>query len=304
MLFWGGFIGTTGLPANVYTPVKLTLPESNIIDYQPTTSGCLIVCASGRVYASGYGILSGTFNEFDYNAAFQPIGATSISGGFVLSHGSPERTAYVLAKNFTPILRTISASPMTNSTTITDETGIRFSAYLRADSTLDISDRTSAAVNEDGTSMISGLTTTTDGLGRVEIFERNAVGDYTPSDTVKSCTPEFLRSVKDSNKDKRTSFGQSVSLTGAIGHRWAAVGAPEAYDGKGFVWVWRIDERDSRSPDSYIIMGDRLAAGFGSKVRIFTDDSTGTMMLNVKDKNGRTAAYARTGPRTSPFVRV
>jgi len=133
LLFWGGFVGQSGLPTNIYKPTKLTLPESGVIDYQPNTSGCLVVFKSGNVYAYGYSIIDNNNAPDTFSSDFVQVGFGSINGALVLAHGSPERNGYVLVKDFVkPQLPVGLGLCMTifdkiaNADTITDANGIQF----------------------------------------------------------------------------------------------------------------------------------------------------------------------------------
>jgi hypothetical protein len=161
-------------------------------------------------------------------------------------------------------------------------------------------------MSEDGISFIVGSLFSNNGTGAIELYTRDvtkdasfAGWDNTTASIFKGA--DFLTATVDKAKLKYPLFGYSVSILGTIGNRWIAVGAPKAYDGKGLVWIWRVDERDPATPDTYILMGDTVTESFGTAVKIYINPDTSIMTLAVGTDTGLVKMYAKTGPSTAPF---
>ena len=166
--------------------------------------------------------------------------------------------------------------------------------------------KASVAMSEDGVSFVVGSLFSNNGTGAIELYTRDVLKDgrfYGWDNTTPSVFKgaDFLFSTVDKAKLKYPLFGYSVTILGTIGNRWIAVGAPKAYDGKGLVWIWRVDERDTATPDTFILMGETIGEEFGTSVKIFKNPDTTYMTLAVGTTTGKVKIFTKTGPSTAPF---
>jgi len=169
-----------------------------------------------------------------------------------------------------------------------------------------VTGKNSVAISEDGVSFVVGSLFSNNGTGAIELYTRDVAQDGTFYSAWSAGTSvfkgaDFLSVTVDKANLKYPLFGYSVTILGTVGNRWIAVGAPKAYDGKGVVWIWRVDERDQTTPDTYILMGENANEGFGTAVKIYINPDTTYMTLAVGTDTGLVKMYAKTGTSTTPF---
>jgi DNA-binding beta-propeller fold protein YncE len=167
-------------------------------------------------------------------------------------------------------------------------------------------DKNVLEISKDGNSLAIGSIYSNNGTGAIELYTKNTSNDivYKVSESAFSYVfkgADFLTSNVDKSLSIYPFFGFSLSILGTLGNRWLAVGAPKAYDGKGLVWIWRIDERDQASPDTFILKGENNIEQLGTAVKLFIDPSTSNMTLAVGTSIGIVKIFTKTGSSTTPF---
>ena len=117
--------------------------------------------------------------------------------------------------------------------------------------------------------------------GATEVYERvninshwYQVGTFKPYDLVANPSKKYY-----------PLFGRSVSICGSIGSRLVAVGAPNANEGKGVVYIQNFDERVHGQAAIFRIDGadHQDSLNFGMAVSIYNDDLSGSIVLIAGD---------------------